>query len=113
LLFEAQAVAYSPSLSANATIDEPILGWYYWTWKTEWEIDTWSYRRGWRDGWIPRDVGNRSTFVFPVREDGCVDEEFGWEAPAKVAAAVYGRAVEGWWLFAVLGVSVVVGAGFV
>jgi glucan 1,3-beta-glucosidase len=100
-------------LSANATIDEPILGWYYWTWKTEWEIDTWSYRRGWRDGWIPRDVGNRSTFVFPVREDGCADEDFGWEAPAKVGGAVYGRAVEGWWLFAAVFGSVVAGAGLV
>ena len=106
-------MAYSPSLSTNSMSEEPIQGWYYWTWKTEWEIDTWSYRRGWRDGWIPRDVGNRSTFAFPVREDGCVDEEFGWEAPAKVGAAAYDRGIGCWWLLAVLGVSVVVGVGLV
>lgn len=106
-------MAYSPSLSANSTSEEPIQGWYYWTWKTEWEIDTWSYRRGWRDGWIPKDVGNRSTFAFPVREDGCVDEEFEWEAPAKVGTAAYDRAVERWWPFAVLGVSVVAAVGLV
>ncbi|GAB7328834.1 hypothetical protein MBLNU13_g00718t1 [Cladosporium sp. NU13] len=112
LLFEAQAVAYSPSLSAAAS-EEPILGWYYWTWKTEWEIDTWSYRRGWRDGWIPKDVGNQSTFAFPVREDGCVDEEFGWEASEKVGAAAYDRAISGWWPFVVLGFSVAAGVGIV
>lgn len=81
LLFEAQAAAYAPNGPGH-----PVLGWYFWTWKTEWEIDTWSYRRGWRDGWIPADVGNASTFAFPVLENGCVDEDFGYEAPAQVGS---------------------------
>jgi glucan 1,3-beta-glucosidase len=103
LLFEAQIAAYSNSE-----------GWYFWTWKTEHEIDTWSYRRGWRDGWIPADVGDRGTFVFPLltegEEAGCVDVGFEWEAPAEVGGAV--RRTEGsmwllWWIgFVVAGVVV-------
>ena len=112
-------MAYSPSLSSSskATVseaEEPIQGWYFWTWKTEWEIDTWSYRRGWRDGWIPGDVANRSTFAFPVREeDGCVDEGFGWEAPAEVGGAACERGIRWWWGFAVVCVGLVVGGGLV
>jgi glucan 1,3-beta-glucosidase len=109
-------VAYAPSAaggSESESSDEPILGWYYWTWKTEWEIDTWSYRRGWRDGWIPTDVGNRSTFAFPVLEDGCVDSESGWEAPERVGAAVRGGGLQWWWCIAVLGASTMVGTGTV
>lgn len=116
LLFEAQAVAYAPSAATNSgsgASDEPILGWYYWTWKTEWDIDTWSYRRGWRDGWIPADVGNRSTFAFPVLENGCVDSEFGWEAPAQVGAASHVAFAHEWWWAAVLGLAVMVGIGAV
>jgi glucan 1,3-beta-glucosidase len=111
LLFEAQAVAYSPSVSASTA--EPIQGWYYWTWKTEWEIDTWSYRRGWHDGWIPEDVGNRSTFVFPLLGNGCVDEKFGWEASAQVGAAARDGVLVKWWSGVVFVVSVVAGAGLV
>lgn len=118
LLFEAQAVAYAPSESNAAAAstggsDEPILGWYFWTWKTEWDIDTWSYRRGWRDGWIPSDVSNRSTFAFPILDNGCVDSESGWQAPERVgAASQYG--IDRWRLgMAVIGTSIVVGAGCV
>lgn len=101
LLFEAQVAAYSPSKerTSNTTpAEEPIKGWYFWTWKTEWEIDTWSYRRGWQDGWIPSDVGNRSTFAFPLLDDGCVDEQFGYEAPEQVGMAVRPGMVGFWWL---------------
>lgn len=91
-------MAYSPSGPGQASA-----GWYFWTWKTEWEIDTWSYRRGWQDGWIPADVGNASTYAFPVLESGCVDAEFGWEAPEKLGAAV-GLRVHGLWWGLVVGV---------
>jgi glucan 1,3-beta-glucosidase len=102
LLFEAQIAAYSPSSSptpqniTSTNNPTPLKGWYFWTWKTEHEIDTWSYRRGWMDGWIPADVGDRGTFVFPLlsegegEEDGCVDVGFEWEAPAEVGGAVRG-----------------------
>ncbi|KAM0722344.1 hypothetical protein Q7P37_001785 [Cladosporium fusiforme] len=95
LLFESQAVAYAPSAAG-----QPSLGWYFWTWKTEWDIDTWSYRRGWRDGWIPADVGNASTFAYPVLEDGCVDADFPYEAPAQVGGVggLDGRLGSCWWL---------------
>ena len=94
LLFEAQTAAYSSSSSSSA-------GWYFWTWKTEHDIDTWSYRRGWRDGWIPADVGDRGTFVFPLleggEEAGCVDVGFEWEAPARVGGAAAAKGVRGMW----------------
>jgi glucan 1,3-beta-glucosidase len=38
-LFEAQLAAYSPN-----ALDQPSNGFYYWTWKTEYDIDTWSYQ---------------------------------------------------------------------
>jgi glucan 1,3-beta-glucosidase len=115
LLFEAQVTAYSPS-PTTTTDSSRIRGWYFWTWKTEHEIDTWSYRRGWRDGWIPADVGDRGSFVFPLlgddggEEAGCVDVGFEWEAPAEVGGAVRGTesgmwvlwrvgfVVFGWWV---------------
>lgn len=101
LLFEAQVAAYSPSeesTSKTPPAEQPIKGWYFWTWKTEWEIDTWSYRRGWQDGWIPSDVGNQSTFAFPLLDNGCVDEQFGYEAPEQVGMALRPGMVGFWWL---------------
>lgn len=89
------------------------MGWYYWTWKTEWDIDTWSYRRGWRDGWIPTDVGNRSTFAFPLLDNGCVDSKFGWEAPAQVGAASHDVFAHEWCWAAVLVAAMMVGIGVV
>lgn len=86
LLFESQLAAYSPSAEGQAN-----LGWYYWTWKTEWEIDTWSYRRGVRDGYIPSDVSNASTLAYPILDNGCVDSSFNYTAPKKAGSAV-GRA---------------------
>lgn len=49
--------------------------------KTQWEIDTWSYRRGVEDGYIPSDVSNISTRAFPILPNGCVDSSFDYEAP--------------------------------
>lgn len=111
-------MAYAPSednttTTATESSDEPILGWYYWTWKTEWNIDTWSYRRGWRDGWIPSDISNRSTFAFPVLDNGCVDSEFGWQASERVGAASR-DGIDRWWFgMVVIGTSIVAGAGCV
>jgi glucan 1,3-beta-glucosidase len=92
MFFEAQLAAYS----ANAT-GQPIFGWYFWTCKprlsaesgrlahgtgkTEYDIDTWSYRRGVEDGYIPSDVSNASTLAFPVLGNGCIDAGFNYTAP--------------------------------
>lgn len=89
-LFEAQLAGYS------------AYGWYFWTWKTECEswrsrlsaqrlinvvnlddINTWSYRRGIQDGWIPPNVGNTSQLVFPLLPNGCIDTSFGYTAPGS------------------------------
>jgi hypothetical protein len=64
---------------------------YHITGKTEWEIDTWSYRRGVRDGYIPSDVSNASTLAYPILGNGCVDSSFNYTAPKKAGSAV-GRA---------------------
>ncbi|WWD07884.1 hypothetical protein V865_005991 [Kwoniella europaea PYCC6329] len=77
LFFEAQLAAYSPSSIG----DQPSRGWYYWTWKTDYDIDTWSYRRGVAQGYIPKDVSNSSTLVFPILDNGCVDSSFNYTAP--------------------------------
>lgn len=76
LLFEAQLAAYSPN-----DRDQPSIGWYFWTWKTEYDIDTWSYRKGLDEGYIPADVSNASTLAFPVLANGCVDSSFNYTAP--------------------------------
>ncbi|WVQ69045.1 uncharacterized protein L199_007257 [Kwoniella botswanensis] len=77
LFFEAQLASYSPSSIG----DQPSRGWYYWTWKTDYDIDTWSYRRGVAQGYIPKDVSNSSTLVFPILDNGCVDSSFNYTAP--------------------------------
>ncbi|WVR04483.1 hypothetical protein IAU60_001486 [Kwoniella sp. DSM 27419] len=76
LLFESQLAAYSPNGPG-----QPSIGWYYWTWKTEYDIDTWSYRRGVQQGYIPSDVSNSSTLAFPILADGCVDSSYNYTAP--------------------------------
>lgn len=77
-LFEAQVAAYIPNGDG-----QPGQGFYYWSWKTEYEIDTWSYRRGLLDGFIPLDVSNASTFAFPLRQDGCIDDQYDYQAPNR------------------------------
>jgi len=78
LLFEAQLAAYSPRGSGEAS-----LGWYFWTWKTEYDIDTWSYRQGIYQGYIPPDVSNASNLVYPILDNGCVDAGFNYTAPKR------------------------------
>lgn len=56
-------------------------------WKTEYDIATWSYRRGLQDGYIPADVSNASTFVYPIRENGCVDAGYNYTAPDQIGGA--------------------------
>ncbi|KAK5120193.1 hypothetical protein LTR85_006399 [Meristemomyces frigidus] len=85
LLFEAQIAAYSPNAPGQSSI-----GWFFWTWKTEYDIDTWSYRRGVAHQYIPSDVSNASSFVYTVLDNGCIDMSTGhdnYTAPAHVAAA--------------------------
>ncbi|KAK4547969.1 hypothetical protein LTR36_010688 [Oleoguttula mirabilis] len=86
LLFEAQIAAYSPNGPGQSSI-----GWFFWTWKTEYEIDTWSYRRGVAHQYIPADVSNASDLVYTVLENGCIDLSAdgldNYTAPASVAAA--------------------------
>ncbi|OCF38646.1 hypothetical protein I317_07567 [Kwoniella heveanensis CBS 569] len=76
LLFESQLAAYTPNGP-----NQPSIGWYYWTWKTDYDIDTWSYRRGVKQGYIPSDVSNSSTLAFPILDDGCVDSSYNYTAP--------------------------------
>ncbi|KAJ9109942.1 hypothetical protein QFC20_003142 [Naganishia adeliensis] len=70
-LFEAQLASYS------------AYGWYFWTWKTEYDINTWSYARGRRDGWIPPDISNTSQLVFPILSNGCINTSFEYTAPSS------------------------------
>ncbi|CAD6566252.1 MAG: exo-1,3-beta-glucanase [Tremellales sp. Tagirdzhanova-0007] len=86
LLFEAQLAAYSP----NAP-DQPSIGWFFWAWKTEDDIDTWSYRHGIALGYIPSDVSNSSQLVFPILASGCVDSSFNYTAPSKAGVSAAER----------------------
>ncbi|KAK5136052.1 hypothetical protein LTR08_004306 [Meristemomyces frigidus] len=104
LLFEAQLAAYTPSGPGQAS-----LGWFYWTWKTEYDIVSWSYRRGVQEGFIPADVGDAAGLVFPVRGDGCVDAGFaGYTAPLHTGGGgvARGRGVGGGVGVAVVAVAV-------
>ncbi|KAK4684779.1 glucan 1,3-beta-glucosidase, partial [Tremellales sp. Uapishka_1] len=85
LLFEAQLAAYEPNAPG-----QPSIGWYYWNWKTEYDIDTWSYRLGVAEGYIPSDVSNSSTLVFPKLSNGCVDASYNYTAPETAGAGVSG-----------------------
>lgn len=99
LLFEAQIRAYSPSDQQQQ--QQVSHGWYFWTWTTEYDIDTWSYRRGIEDGWIPSDISNTSTYVYPLGEDGCVDAGFDYVAPLHAGAGKTAGEVARWWSMAV------------
>lgn len=102
LLIEAQMAAYSPNGPGQASI-----GWMFWTWKTEGEIDTWSYKRGITSEWIPADVSNMSQRVYSVLDDGCLDlspAKANYTAPASVptdsgaGGRVVGNGGDGGWL---------------
>ena len=47
------------------------------------DINTWSYRRGIQDGWIPPDIANTSQLVFPLLANGCVNSSFEYTAPSS------------------------------
>jgi glucan 1,3-beta-glucosidase len=75
-LFEAQNYAYTPTKPGDASI-----GWYFWSWKTDYDIDAWSYRKGLALGYIPANISDPSTYAFPMGSDGCIDQTFSWTAP--------------------------------
>jgi glucan 1,3-beta-glucosidase len=75
LLFEAQLAAYEPRGPGQASV-----GWCFWSWKTQYDIDTWSYRLGLQNGWVPANVSDLSQRVFPVLKTGCVDASFNYTA---------------------------------
>jgi glucan 1,3-beta-glucosidase len=83
LLFEAQIAAYTPSGPG-----QPSLGWIFWSWKTEHDVNTWSYRRGIAQGYIPADSRNESLLVYPLLGSGCVDSTYNYTAPASVPSYV-------------------------
>jgi glucan 1,3-beta-glucosidase len=83
-LFEAQNAAYAPNGEGQSSI-----GWYFWAWKTEYDIDAWSYRKGLADGYIPSNISNASTYVFPVEDNGCINANFSYTAPATVTPTTY------------------------
>lgn len=81
-LFEAQNAAYSPTAAG-----QPSIGWYYWAWQTEYDIDAWSFRKGIAQGYIPSNVSDQSTYHFPILENGCINASFPYEAAASVSAS--------------------------
>lgn len=44
-------------------------------------------RRGIAEEYIPHDVSNASQLVFPILDNGCVDANFNYTAPAKVGSS--------------------------
>ncbi|WVQ97868.1 hypothetical protein IAU59_004984 [Kwoniella sp. CBS 9459] len=106
LLFESQLAAYTPNGP-----NQPSIGWYYWTWKTDYDIDTWSYRRGVRQGYIPSDVGNSSTLAFPILDDGCVDSSYNYTAPRNPGSGATGSSARmplSWTILAVLTLAIMI-----
>jgi hypothetical protein len=63
--------------------------------KTEYDIDTWSYREGIAQGYIPTDVSNASTLIFPILGNGCVDAGFNYTAPKKPGRSAGSRSYVG------------------
>ncbi|EMD00121.1 glycoside hydrolase family 5 protein [Baudoinia panamericana UAMH 10762] len=81
-LFEAQNAAYTPNGPNQASI-----GWYFWAWKTEYDIDAWSFRKGIQYQYIPSNVSNMSTYAFPILDNGCINTNFSYTAPASSNAS--------------------------
>nr|OQO17181.1 hypothetical protein B0A51_16456 [Rachicladosporium sp. CCFEE 5018] len=83
-LFEAQNAAYTPNGPGQSSI-----GWYFWSWKTEYDIDAWSYRKGVEQGYIPSNISDPSTYAYPITTDGtgCIDGSFNWQAPEIAQAS--------------------------
>jgi len=84
-VFEAQNAAYAPNAAGQSAI-----GWYFWSWKTEYDIDAWSYRKGVQQGYIPANISDPSTYAFPIGEDGCIDASHKYTAPATVTTSTQG-----------------------
>ena len=82
-LFEAQNAAFTPNAANQSSI-----GWYFWAWQTEYDIDAWSYRKGVTEGYIPSNVSDPSTYVFPIKANGCIDTTFDYTAPATVNSTI-------------------------
>lgn len=83
-LFEAQNAAFTPNTAGQSSI-----GWYFWAWKTEYDIDAWSYRKGVSYQYIPSNVSDPSTYFYPLLSDGCIDTSGeNYTSPATVTAAV-------------------------
>jgi len=80
-LFEAQNAAFTPNGEGQSSI-----GWYFWAWKTQYDIDAWSYRKGVAEQYIPSNISDPSTLVFPILDDGCIDTSFNYTAPATVSS---------------------------
>jgi glucan 1,3-beta-glucosidase len=82
-LFEAQNAAFTPNTGGQSSI-----GWYFWAWKTEYDIDAWSYRKGIANQYIPSNISDPSTYFYPIRSDGCIDmSEKNYTSPATVTSA--------------------------
>lgn len=82
-VFEAQNAAFTPNDTEQASI-----GWYYWAWKTEYDIDAWSYRKGLAEQYIPSNVSDPSTYVFPILSNGCIDGSYNYSAPETVSSTI-------------------------
>ncbi|KAH9845407.1 glycoside hydrolase family 5 protein [Teratosphaeria destructans] len=78
-LFEAQNAAYTPNGEDQASI-----GWFFWAWKTEYDIDAWSYRKGLSDEYIPSNISDPSTYIFPVEDNGCINQNISYTASSSV-----------------------------
>ncbi|KAI7694526.1 hypothetical protein KC353_g18130, partial [Hortaea werneckii] len=83
-LFEAQNAAFTPFAAGQSSI-----GWYFWAWKLEYDIDAWSYRRGLSDGYIPSNISDPSTYEYPIKKNGCIDSDHEYEAKAQVTFTTY------------------------
>ncbi|KAI7459442.1 hypothetical protein KC357_g9165 [Hortaea werneckii] len=83
-LFEAQNAAFTPYDAGQSSI-----GWYFWAWKLEYDIDAWSYRRGLSDGYIPSNISDPSTYEYPIKKNGCIDSDHEYEAKAQVTFTTY------------------------
>ena len=59
-----------------------------WAWKSEYDIDAWSYRKGVAEGYIPKNVSDPSSFEFPILANGCIDTSHSYTAPASVSTAL-------------------------
>jgi glucan 1,3-beta-glucosidase len=89
-LFEAQNAAFTPYGE-----NQPSIGWYFWAWKTEYDIDAWSYRKGLQFQYIPSNISNASTYAFPILGDGCIDTSVKYTSPATFTSTTTSTSATG------------------